>query len=126
MALFDDLPDIIAGVLNDAELGFQSVTLTSLTPGTYDPATGTVTGGSTTTTDVRAVVEDYKGLALLPGTNIQAGDKKVTVAGANVASAPQPGVTTVTVGADTFAVISVATTQPGSSTVLYEIQARKA
>jgi hypothetical protein len=124
MALFDDLPDIIADVLGDADLGFQSVTLTSITAGTYDPATGTVTGGSTTTTSVRAVVEDFKGLSLLNGL-IQAGDKKITVAAANVTTAPKP-TDTVTVGGIVYAVVNVVTVQPGSAAVIYEIQARKA
>lgn len=123
MALFDDLPGLIAEVLADPDLGFQSVTLTSVTAGSYDPATGTTTP-TTSTTSVRAVVEDYKGLALLNGL-IQAGDKKVTIAGANVATAPKP-TDSVTVGGVTYAVISVATTQPGSAAVIYELQCRKA
>lgn len=125
MSLFDDLPGIISDVLNDADLGFQSVTLTTTTPGTYDPTTGTTSGGSTSTATVRAVVEDYKGLALLPGTQIQAGDKKITVAAANISAAPKP-TDTVTVGGVVFSIVNVVTTQPGSAAVIYEIQARRA
>lgn len=124
MALFDDLPGIIADVLGDASLGFQTITLTSVVAGVYDPATGSASP-STSAQDVQAVVEDYKGLALLPGSNIQAGDKKVTVAALNVTAAPKPG-DSVTAGGITYAVVSVATTQPGSTAVIYELQCRKA
>jgi hypothetical protein len=124
MALFDDIPDVIADVLNDADLGFQTVTLTSVTAGTYDPATGTTTGGSTSSATVPAVVEDYKGLALLNGL-IQAGDKKVTVAAANLTTAPKP-TDTLTAGGIAYAVVNVVTVQPGSVAVIYEIQARRA
>lgn len=123
MSLFDDLPDIIAEVLNDAELGFQTVTLTTTTPGTYDPATGTTSGGSTSTQSVRAVVEDYKGLALLNGL-IQAGDKKITLPAANLTTAPKP-TDTVTVGSLTYAVVGVSTVQPGPAAVIYELQCRR-
>jgi len=123
MALFDDLPDIIADVLDDAGLGFQSVTLTSITAGTYDPATGTVSGGSTSTTSLRAVVEDFKGLELISGL-VQAGDKKVTIAGANVASVPKP-TDTVTAGGVVYSVERVNTVAPGSAAVIYELHCRR-
>ena len=123
MGVFDDLPAIIADVLDDTSLGFQSVTLTSVTPGTYDPSTGTVTGGSTTTTTLRAVVEDFKGLELIAGL-VQAGDKKVTIAGANVASEPKP-TDTVTVGSVVYAVERVNAVAPGSSAVIYELTCRR-
>lgn len=133
MSLFDDLPAIIADVLADESLGFATVVLTHVEPGAYDPSTGTVSPDVTYTATVRAVPEDYKGLSLLPGTQVQAGDKKVTVAAVNViddvtrvAFRPAATKTTATVGGVGYAVIAAPEVAPGSSAVIYELQCRKA
>lgn len=125
MALFDDLPDIIADVLNDVALGFQTVALTSITPGTYDPATGTTTGGSSTSETIPANVEDYSGLTLANGLAL-AGDKKVLVAAALLTFTPKP-TDTVTIGGTVYSVVAIPeTVQPGAPAITYELQCRAA
>jgi hypothetical protein len=128
MGLFDDLPDIIADVLDDPNLGFNTVTLSTAGGApTYDPATGTVVTPAPTNDTVRAVVEDYRGLELLNGL-IQAGDKKITVAAANLTATPQPGVTTADVTGDVggaYTIQRVSETRPGSAAVIYELQCRR-
>lgn len=122
MSLFDDLgvAAIVAEVMGD--LG-PEVTLSTVTQGAYDPATGVATT-STTSLTVTAVVEDFRGIELLNGL-VEVGDKKVSIAGAPLAAAPTPG-DTVLIDATSYTVISVQTVKPGVEAILYVLQCRRA
>jgi hypothetical protein len=100
----------------------KQVTLTRVTEGTYDPTTGELSGGSTTTQTVAALVKDFNGIELLSGA-IQAGDRKVSIAALNAAE-PQIG-DTITVDSMVYNVLAVKTTWSGEKAAIYELQVRK-
>jgi hypothetical protein len=122
MGALDGLADIIADVIVDEGLG-ASITYTSAGAGTYDPATGTNTGGSTSQTVV-AIVEDFKGLELLNGDVIE-GDKKVSIPAPLLTATPKPS-DTATVNGIAYAVVGVNNTQAGEEIVLHVLQCRRA
>lgn len=103
----------------------KSITLTSVTTGTYNPATGSVTN-TTSSATVKAIVEDYSyqdsGSGFTEGL-IKVGDKKFTVAAIDLSSAPKPG-DTITLGSSTYSVIRVIETWSGEQIASYEIQGR--
>jgi len=100
----------------------KSVTLTRVTEGTYDPSTGEMSGGSTTTETVAALVKDYNGIELLSGM-VQAGDRKVKVAALNV-SEPQIN-DTLTIDSLVYSVLAVKSIWSGEKVAIYELQVRK-
>lgn len=103
----------------------KSITLTSVTTGTYNPATGSVTN-TTSAVTVKAIVEDYNyrdsGVGFTEGL-IKIGDKKFTVAAIDLSVAPKPG-DTITLGSSTYSVIRVIETWSGEQIASYEIQGR--
>jgi hypothetical protein len=123
MVDFSAIADIIGAVITDQGLG-ASVTLTTVTPGTYNPATGTATPATTTAT-VDAIIEDFKGWELANGL-VQVGDKKVSIAASVLSAAPTPG-DTVQIGAGlAYTVVSVSTTEAGGVPILYVLTCRRA
>ena len=102
----------------------KSVTHTSITTGTYDPATGS-SSLTSAAASVRAVVEDYSlqasGAAFQSGLIIS-GDKKITMA-AQGAVKPKPG-DTFTVDGVVYAIVRVTETWSGELVALYECQGR--
>ena len=121
-SLGNNLASIIAATLPSVGMT-RSVTLTTVTAGAYDPATGAATP-TTTTKTVNATVEEYDGADLLAGLGAQ-GDKKVSVPAAQLATAPKP-TDTVSVGGVAYAVVTVRTDELGGVPVLYTLQCRKA
>lgn len=103
-----------------------SATLTTVTPGTYDPSTGSGTGDNTTARTVRAAVFDFSGqqdgAQFLPGTMILAGDKQVYMAVPTVA--PQSGDTFLW-DSVTYQVVAVKKLAPAGVAVLYELLVRR-
>ena len=101
----------------------KSITLTSVTTGTYNPATGSVTN-TTSSATVKAIVEDYsyQDSGFTEGL-IKVGDKKFTVAAIDLSSAPKPG-DTITLGSSTYSVIRVIETWSGEQIASYEIHGR--
>lgn len=101
-------------------------TLTTVTAGTMDPATGAMTGGTTTTRAVRAVVFDFEGrqegAQFAPGTLILAGDKQVYMAVPSVA--PAPGDTFPWEGV-TYRVVACRKLAPSGVAVMYELLVRR-
>lgn len=102
-----------------AEFGAQ-VTLTRITPGVYDPATGTVsqTGATHTASGVRL---DYE-QRYIDGTNIMQGDQRVYLS-PTIAVAPQTG-DRLTVGAEVFNVVASRPLSPAGVVVLHDVQVR--
>ena len=102
----------------------KSVTLTSITVGAYDPATGAATPTSTPAT-VKAVVSDYStrrdGAGFTAGL-ILSGDKKFSIAAEGITK-PKPG-DTITLDGVVYAVVRVTETWSGELVALFDIQAR--
>jgi len=102
----------------------KSVTLTSVTNGAYNPATGT-SAKTTATSTVKAIVEDYSlhssGVGFQTGL-IKAGDKKVTIAALGITK-PKPS-DTVTIDAVVWNIVRVVETWSGEQIAVYECQLR--
>lgn len=101
-------------------------TLTTVTAGTMDPATGEMTGGTTTTRAVKVAVFDFEGrqegAQFAPGTLILAGDKQVYMAVPSVA--PAPGDTLLWEGV-TYRVVACKKLAPSGVAVMYELLVRR-
>lgn len=87
--------------------------------GTYDPATGDVTGGSTLTWNGRGVFVNYKDEEI-NGTSITTDDRKLLLQAVDLTRAPQTGDLIDGVGQ----VIEARTLQSGSTVVAYVCQVR--
>lgn len=98
----------------------KSITLTRVTQGAYDPATGTRV---LTSVDefVSVVVEEYKGYDFANGL-AQQGDKKLTLAafGVTVPTLSDK----VTIDGIRFTIVQIQTIYSGNDACLYIIQAR--
>jgi len=122
MVDFSDIAALVADAITSEGLG-ASVTYTSVTPGTYDTATGAATPGTSTET-VDAIIEDFKGLSLMSGL-IQIGDKKVSIAAASLTVTPKPA-DRITVGAVAYTVERVMDEQAGGVAILHVLHCRRA
>jgi hypothetical protein len=100
----------------------KQVTLTRITEGTYNPDTGELSGGSTTTQTVAALVKDFNGIELLSGV-IQVGDRKIKISALQVTE-PQIG-DTVTIDSLVYNVLAVKSIWSGEKVAIYELQVRK-
>lgn len=100
----------------------KQVTLTRVTEGSYNPATGEMSAGSTTTQTVAALIKDFNGIEILSG-GIEKGDRKVSIAALN-ATEPQIG-DTMTIDSLVYSVLAVKTTWSGEKAAVYELQVRK-
>lgn len=102
-----------------AEFG-APVTLTRITPGVYDPATGTVVNSGATYT-ATGVKLNYEQRAI-DGTNILLGDQRVYL-DPLIAAAPQAG-DTLTIGTEVFTVVASRPLSPAGVVVLHDVQVR--
>ena len=100
-------------------------TLTRVVPGAYDPATGGVTAGTTTTCNTSAVLDaTAKSLGFKFGEGlIQAGASMATLTAKGLTFTPAPG-DKFTVGAIAYVVIAVRPVWAGATAVLYELLVR--
>jgi hypothetical protein len=123
MTFYSDLAADADELLN--EFG-QSVTLTHIVPGAYDPTTGSVTNTTTTQTGT-GVVFDFglhqSGAAFTAGSMILSGDKQLLLSTVGII-APVPG-DLATVGTDVWTIASIKSTAPAGTAVLHECQLRK-
>jgi hypothetical protein len=92
-------------------------TLRRVTPGVYNPTTGTVSE-STSDTALRGVLEDVS----LREVNdlIQAGDKRMTIAAADTAAAPTTA-DRVIISTRSLQVIEVRTIEQDNTAITYEL-----
>lgn len=118
-AFYDEMAEVADEML--AEFG-QGCTLSSVTIGDYDPATG---GASTTATSqtVTGAIFDYP-QRFIDGTLILTGDKRVLVSPIGVTGAPKPG-DTLTAGGIDYRVVDAKATAPAGIAVLWTLQVRK-
>ena len=125
MAIFDELPGLVSEVLGDLAtvegLGVVA-TYTHVDDGSYDVRTGTVGETSTGVESLRVIVEDVQGKDLIDGL-VEAQDKKIIIAGADMATPPGLG-DTLTVNIVTYTVLRIVEVRPGAEVALYELFVR--
>ena len=111
-----------------------TATLTQLSPGTYDPATGTNTPDSSVVTTVQALFLDYSamtGSETRPGTIIERGDKQCYLnakssAGVDLATKPSPAGDTITINGVVWRIIDAKEINPTQSyTIMWDLLLRK-
>lgn len=118
MTLYSDLAATAVELL--AEFG-APVTLVRVTPGAYDPETGTST--QTTTSHAGTGVKlDYQ-QDEIDGTLIRRGDQRVYMA-PDLAVTPRTG-DTLTIGGESWQVIESRPLAPAGAVVLHDVQVRK-
>jgi hypothetical protein len=119
------LDDIFVPITTDllGSLG-KAVTLTNVAAGAYDPTTGQAGSGSSSGATVHAIVEDFRGIELAGGL-VQIGDKKVSIAGGELASAPSPDGDTVTIDGQAFKIVAVNAIYSGESVALWVLTCRR-
>ena len=96
----------------------RSVTVTSVTPGTYDPAAGSITN-TTATSTAKGLVTEHKATDI-DGTLIKAGDKKLLLDSSAVISIDD----SVTVGSDVYSVVGVSELNPAGTRVMWTCNIR--
>lgn len=119
MSFYADLRSIAASMLTDKG---QQMTLNKRTSGAYDPATGASTVTSVPHT-VTGAVFDFPA-ALIDGTLIQQGDKKVLVSALGLTVEPDTTNDTLEIGGLTHVIVSARKTSPAGTTVLWTLQVR--
>lgn len=97
-------------------------TITRVTEGTYDPATGSISAESVVTSTPFALIEDYKGIDFISGM-IEKTDRKVTIP-AKGQDEPAPN-DRLSIDGVTYSVISVGVVWSGEQAALYVMQVRK-
>lgn len=121
--MYSDLAVVADQLL--AEFG-RSVTIRAQAAGTYDPESGSAT---LTTSDQagNGAVFDFglhqSGMAFTAGSMILSGDKQLLLSPVGI-TAPAPGDLAI-IGSETWNIVSVKTTAPAGTAVLYECQLRK-
>ena len=105
----------------------QSLTITRITAGTYNPATGAMTGTTTSTQTAYGAVFDY-GTKQIDGTLIKAGDKQLLLSAfktdGTALTAPVLG-DTVSIGGVVYTLVEpLKTVGPAGITVIYEANLR--
>ena len=101
----------------------QTITLRNITPGTYDPATGTQPPELIQEQPASGILLDYKGFDLQPGTLIQQGDKKLKVPAKGLEWSPTLQ-TKAIIQDETWSVVNVKEINPAGVAILYELQVR--
>lgn len=103
-----------------------SITYTRVVPGVYNEVDSSMAPTETTST-IKAQVEDFtlvdSGAGFASGL-IEFGDKRVTVAGSEIAFEPTAG-DRITFNSEVFTVVRIQKTYSGEQVALYELQARK-
>jgi len=122
MSLATDLQDDIAELLDDPDTG-RAITINRYPPGTYDPATGGMTAGATQTWTTRGLFLNYAD-ALINGTDLKRGDRRLYLKIKNLSYAPIEG-DKVTAGVDIYTVINFKTIELGGTSIIYILQVRR-
>jgi hypothetical protein len=118
VGFYTDLRATAAALLTDKG---QSMTLTKRTSGTYDPATGAATV-TEATYSVTGAVFDFPA-AVIDGTLIQQGDKKVLVSALGLSVEPDVD-DSLTIGGTAHQIVQVKKLSPAGTTVLWTLQVR--
>jgi hypothetical protein len=105
----------------------QSITLTKITAGTYNPATGGFTGAGTSTQTAYGAIFDY-GNKNIDGTLIKQGDKQLLLSAfktdGTALTAPVLG-DTVSIGGVTYTLVEpLKEVNPAGTVVLFDVNLR--
>ena len=92
-------------------------TIRTATTGVYNPVTGTASE-STSDTTVKGVVEDVNAREV--GDLIQAGDRRLTIAAADISAAPTSADRVIISGV-TYQVVRIATIEQDNQPITYEL-----
>lgn len=123
MVDFAEIAALVSDVVEEENLGAE-VVLTRVTPGEYDPATGTTGAPTTTTQTVFAPVSDYGGLGLITGL-VQMGDKKVEIPADQLTDEPKP-TDQMTINGVAHTILGVPeTVEAGGVVILYVLRCRR-
>ena len=117
-AFYDEVAAVAAELL--AEFG-GPVVLARVTPGDYDPATGSTIGETTTTWNGVGAKFDYA-QNVIDGTRIRIGDQRVYLSVAGMVN-PQTG-DTLTINSKVFNVVESRPLEPADTAVLFDVQVR--
>lgn len=125
MAFYGDMAAVALELIT--EFG-QAATLNDVTPGTYDPVTGTATGATPITQPCQLILLDYSlqesGIKYAEGSQVQAGDKKILIAAQGLTWAPQL-TTTITADGAIWRAVNIKSSNPAGTPLVYEIHGRK-
>lgn len=124
MSFYDDMASTALRLI--AQFG-QTITLRDVTEGGYDPVTGSVTPGTTSDQEARAILQDYalqqSGASYAEGTEIRQGDKKITVAAKGLT--PPQLTTKIIAGGANWTIVNIKEINPAGTPLVYEIQGRR-
>lgn len=105
-----------------AEFG-QTVTLTRITPGAYDPVTGTNAAGTTATQSASAVLLDWSlkdsGAKFSDGGSVRVGDKKLLIEAAGLAWGPDELTTLTDVAGVVWQMEKLRVLEPSGTALMY-------
>lgn len=99
----------------------RNVTYRAFTTGNYNPATGSVSGDSTTDTTVKMVVTRVV-TQNIDNSTLQRGDRLLLIAAGVVVPNEKDRIVD---GSDTFQIISVEEIKPADTAIVYKLQVRK-
>ena len=124
MLVMNDFYGDVAMVALDmiAQFG-QRITLRNITPGAYDPSTGTQAPDIITEQPAVAMLVEYKGFEFQTGTLIQQGDKKLKVPALGLEWPPDMK-TKAIIADKAWSVVNVKAINPAGVPILYELQVR--
>lgn len=125
MAFYDDMAAVALELIT--EFG-QSGTLDDVTPGTYDPLSGTTTGDTPITQPCELILLDYtaqeSGAKFNEGSQVLAGDKKILIAASGLTWDPLM-TTRITADGDVWQPVNIKVSNPAGTPLVYEIHGRK-
>lgn len=117
----------VAASLMSAQFA-DPVTVTYVTEGTFDPATGRTGTRTTSIATVNGLLEEFSSLDILAGQGqedgVQSGDQKLTVAASALATKPTTDDSVETDG-DTWQIRKVDEVPAGPTPVLYVLRLRR-
>ena len=126
-----DYTDIASRVKTGLERGGVSMTLRKTTLGTYDPAAGTYSGGSTADYTVTGIIQSQNipqtgslGQRFFNGVLVQTDDQFVILAASGLAVDPAPGDLLIITGV-TYSIVTMIPIRPGGVDLMFRVLARK-
>lgn len=114
--------DTQASVLQALTYAGQGLTITKVTEGTYNPATGTTSGGSTTDYTGTGLLHAYRNFDI-DGTRILATDRKLILAASGLSYVPTTG-DKITYGSTVYSVIAISPFEFNGTAFAYVLQVR--
>lgn len=106
----------------------QTAVLDDVTPGVYDPATGTGSGDVAITQPAQLILLDYtlqeSGAKYAEGSQVLTGDKKILIAAKGLEWEPEL-TTTVTADGAVWRAVNIKVSKPAGTPLVYEIHGRK-